>query len=332
MKIAVFFSDSPFASYAQSQGFPQILERMGHTVTAIGIPPTKQVKRSDAERINKPIDDCELVIVSGPEHLQGWINQFYPQWKTLKMPKVAYYHESMHAREDYQIDFSQYSGLYDFHCFPDADDAEKYKGLHLPLGVDTEMFTHWKKCGTCGGYAYICPECEVAGGFDTILQKRDIDCAFVGLMYPKRQRFAEALQPHLNGLNVRIANGSILVQDIDGINGRKSAELLAETYRRIKVFVAFPSLCNVLVAKILESMASGCYLVAPKQPVDLVNYAAYDDPKGCADAIRAALADSEMRERVARAGVQEVSQNHQMQSRFEKIFQLIGAKAECASV
>ena len=96
---------------------------------------------------------------------------------------------------------------------------------------------------------------------------------------------------------------------------RRSMELLAETYRRIKVFVTFPSLSNVLVAKVLESMACGCRLVAPKQPVELAGYGPYQGPFECAAQIRKAL-DSDVRSDLAR---------HRMENRFEQIFAKVGA-------
>lgn len=305
MKIATFYSDSPFASWAQSRGFAAVLRRMGHEVVDIPIPPTQRVTVSQVARINKPIEDCELILVSGPEHLRDWINQFYPQWNTLKAPKVGWYHESF-IREDYSLNYENFRSMFDYHVFPDKDDAGKYKGEWLPLGVDTEMF--W-----CGNPP----------------DGRNIDCAFIGLMYPKRQRFYEELKPFLKGIPLRVANGNILVHDFDGINLERSTELLAETYRRIKVFVAFPSVCNVLVAKILESMASGCYLVAAEQP-GIKNYAKYSDAKECAKEIREALELAPYRERIARAGCDETHQNHRMELRFQKIFQLIGEK-QCES-
>jgi hypothetical protein len=139
MKIAAFYSDSPFAGWVQAEGFADVLRRMGHEVVPIPVPPVSQVSREQAERINKPIDDCDLVLVSGPEHLRKWIRTFYKHWDSLKMPKVGWYHESF-VREDYSLDYKTFEGMFDFHFFPDKADAEKYKGEWLPLGVDTEMF------------------------------------------------------------------------------------------------------------------------------------------------------------------------------------------------
>jgi hypothetical protein len=97
-------------------------------------------------------------------------------------------------------------------------------------------------------------------------------------MYPKRARFVNELAPHLGDIKIAYRTScqserglipAIGVWDFDGLNVRRSMQLLAETYRRIKVFVTFPSLSNVLVAKVLESLACGCILGAPKQPVTL---------------------------------------------------------------
>lgn len=316
MKIAAFFSDSPFASWGQSKGFAAVLRRMGHEVVDIAIPPTNKVTRSQVERINKPIDDCELILVSGPEHLKDWINQFYPQWSTLRAPKVGWYHESF-VREDYSLNYENFRSMFDFHFFPDKDDAEKYGGTHLPLGVDVEMFSDIDRTS-----------------YEPLEHRpfRDIDCAFIGLMYPKRARFYEELKPHLKGLNLRVANGNVVVHDLDGLNVERTAQLMAETYRRIKVFVSFPSVCNVLVAKILESMACGCYLVAPEQPVALNNYAGYKSAKDCAKAIREALALQPYREKIARAGCEEVYRDHRMELRFEKLFAIAGVAQELTAV
>ena len=297
MRIAAFYSDSPFAGWVQAEGFCDVLKRMGHDVVSIGVPPVSKISKGDAAKINKPIASCDLAIVSGPEHLRKWIEAFYPNWKELTMPKVAWYHESF-VREDYKLNYSDYEGMFDFHFFPDRDDAEKYKGDFLPLGVDTEIFK------------------------PAPVVERDIPVAFIGLMYPKRARFVEELKPHLGGTDLQLRCAiqsekgiipSISVFDFDGLNVRKSMHLLAETYRRIKVFVTFPSVSNVLVAKVLESMACGCALVAPPQPVDL-QYFKYEGAYQCAQMIRKAL------ERPAVS----YPHGHEMENRFDQIFQKVG--------
>jgi glycosyl transferase family 1 len=313
VKIAAFFSDSPFASWTQSRGFAAVLQRMGHEVVDVPIPAgykeMRQIKRTLVERVNKPIDGCELIIVSGPEHLQRWIQQFYPQWAKLKVPKVGWYHESFHAREDYQMNYEAFREHYNFHIFPDVDDAAKYKGEFLSLGVDTEMFQPHM----------------IDGQYGTIPQERDIDCAFIGLMYPKRQRFAQALGPHLNGLEIRIA--TVLAQDLDGVSVQKTAEILAGEYRRIKILTAFPSLSNVLVAKPLEAGACGCAVIV-SQSHGLENVVTYDEsrPETLAEKARFLLANPSECERISQALCEEVHTKHRMEMRFERIFEIAGVK------
>lgn len=300
MNIAAFYSDSPFAGWVQAEGFADVLKRMGHNVIAIAVPTVTRISSEQAARINKPIEGCDLVIVSGPEHLRKWIEAFYPNWNSLKCPKAGWYHESF-VREDYSLDYAKFDGMFDYHFFPDRNDAEKYGGEWLPLGVDAEMF-------------------HPGDGV------RDIDIGFIGLMYPKRARFVEELTPHLGDLTISYMTAfqserglvpAINVFDADGLNIRRSMELLAETYRRIKVFVTFPSLSNVLVAKVLESMASGCRLVAPKQPVTLGDYFPYDSASDCASQIKRALENPVN-------GVDEILEHHRMEFRLEQILRRAG--------
>ena len=317
MRIAAFYSDSPFAGWVQCEGFVDVLKRMGHDVVGIAVPPTTQVTQAMADKVNKPIDDCDMVIVSGPEWLRKWIQAFYPNWAKLKCPKVAWYHESF-VREDFTLDYKNFEGMFDFHFFPDRADAEKYKGEFLPLGVDTGMFN-------------VCA-----------LDERDIEVGFIGLMYPKRAEFVRELTPHLGDIQIKYMSAcqserglipAIGVWDADGLNIRRSMLMLAETYRRIKVFVTFPSMSNVLVAKVLESMACGCELVAPNQPIQLQDYWAYQGAYRCAEQIRHALkcANTPENQRLSVNPSKQVQQ-HRMEFRFEQIFKKAGVCASSSQV
>jgi len=302
MRIAAFYSDSPFAGWVQCEGFADVLKRMGHDVVAIPVPPITQVTKAIADRVNKPIDDVDMVIVSGPEWLRKWIQHFYPGWDKLKCPKVGWYHESF-VRDDFTLKYEDYERMFDFHFFPDKSDAEKYGGEFLPLGVDAEIFNRTTGC---------------------FYPERDIEVGFIGLMYPKRAEFVKELTPHLGDIKIRYMTAcqserglipAIGVWDADGLNIRRSMHLLAETYRRIKVFVTFPSLSNVLVAKVLESMACGCQLVAPKQPVELHGYFPYEGAYQCAQAIRNAC-------EVPFA--QNDALSYRMENQFSQIFAKVG--------
>ena len=272
---------------------------MGHDVVEIAVPPVKSIGKAKADAINKPIEDCDAAIVSGPEHLERWIKTFYPHWDSYSFPKIAWYHESF-IREDYSLDFSDYERRYTHHFFPDARDAEKFKGEHLSLGIDTDIF------------------------HDLRTQPRDVEVAFIGLLYEKRARFLEEVKPHLGDIKVRVASGNVLVQDLDGINVEKSTELLADQYRRIQVFVTFPSLSNVLVAKVLETMACGCTLVAPTQPVHLEKYYAYETPAECAKQIKRALTNP-----IGACAAKE-AKKHSIESRFETLLEKAGLQCVTA--
>lgn len=298
MRIAAFYSNSPFAGWVQCEGFVDVLKRMGHDVVGIGVPPVTKITKEEAARINKPISDCDLIIVSGPEHLRKWIQYFYKDWGKLTIPKVGWYHESF-VREDYSLNYADFEPMFDFHFFPDPDDAKKFKGDWLPLGVDTEMF--WSGDN-----------------------ERDIEVGFIGLMYPKRAKFVEELSSHLGDIKIKYMTAcqserglipAIGVWDADGLNIRRSMELLSDTYRRIKVFVTFPSLSKVLVAKVLESMACGCVLVAPKQPVELSGYLYYENAGQCAEMIR--VANVTVNPEISAYG-------HRMELRFDHIFEKVG--------
>jgi hypothetical protein len=261
------------------------------------------------------------LLVSGPEHLGPWIKQFYKGWDGLKIPKVGWYHESF-VREDYSLNFEDYKPWLDFHFFPDKDDAAKYQGEFLPLGIDTKMF-HPGDLASSGTLDYA----DTHGGPRHCYPERDVPCAFIGLMYPKRERFYREVMKHVRGIDMRVCNGTITVSDLDGINVEKSTELLASQYRRIQVFVTFPSLSNVLVAKVLESMASGCILVAPRQPIELHNYCPYEGTQECAQQIAYALANASPM--LGELAAKEATE-HAMELRFEQLFQKVGI-TQCVS-
>jgi hypothetical protein len=246
VKIACFYGDNPLASWMLSRGLPAVLRRMGHEVIDIPTLGGSKIARADAERINKPItSDIDLIIVSGPEYLLSWIKTFYPNWKGLNIPKACWYHES-ELRDDRVADFSKIAPYFDFNFMPNKGDAEKYSAEHLPVGVDTEMFSEY-------GPRY-------KGNF--IPATRTIDVAFLGTLYDKREAFLRALLPHLG--NIKLVVGQALVKDIEGINLVKSVELLASEYRRIKILLNLPTLSHVLVSKVLEAAACGCLVLTPE--------------------------------------------------------------------
>src|SRR5207247_6391956 len=92
---------------------------------------------------------------------------------------------------------------------------------------------------------------------------RDMENAFVGLMYPKRQRFIEQLRPHL--MDIPLVVGNIQVQDRGGaVEPRATVAAYAGVLRRIRLLVNFPTLSQLLVTKIFEAAACGAGVVTPQ--------------------------------------------------------------------
>jgi hypothetical protein len=320
VKIAVFYSDSPWASWSLSQGLPLVIERMGHDVLSAPFPPSTKITKAQEEAIRaklptaEQLKACDLILVCGPEHLKEWIKHYYREWKQIQTPKAGWYHEDMvRLASEHRILYDSITPLIDFHFMPNAIDAEKYKAEWVPVGVDTEMFCRKQFSGSSREYWEY--------------PARDIDCAFIGLLYEKRKKFLEQFQLYINGIDFKV--GHVIVQDLDGINIQKSAELLAETYSRTKVLVNFPSLSNVLVSKVLEAAACGSYVVSARQDgVDSPASSLYpaDAPNIAADQVRHALNCESMRQEHARKSCEYVRRNHRMELRLEKIFQSVGVQ------
>lgn len=309
-----------------------MIARMGHEVIAAGFPPTNKITKAQEEAIRatlptvEALKTCDLILVCGPEHLKEWIKHFYPTWKSVNTPKAGWYHEDMgRLASEHLISYDNIAPLIDFHFMPNKIDAEKYKAEWVPVGVDTEMFQpcpFWPT-GNCKCSTSWADDCYI-----NVNGKRDIDCAFIGLLYEKRKKFLEHFQPYMNGIDFR--TGNVMVQDLGGINIEKSAELLAETYRRIKVLVNFPSLSNVLVSKVLEAAACGCYVVSARQDgVESPAAAIYpaDAPNIAADQVRHALNYEPLRQEEARKSCEMVHEKHRLELRLETIFQCVGVTA-----
>lgn len=337
MKIAVFFSDSPWASWSLSQGLPRVIARMGHEVISMGFPPTNKINKAqdDAIRAKLPtieaLKACDLIMVCGPEHLKEWIKHYYPDWKNILTPKAGWYHEDMQRlASEHKIAYEQVAPLIDFHFMPNRVDAEKYKAEWVPVGVDTQMFNPFPDEA-----AHRRDRFPDQGEMEAAEQyhgehyfRRDIPAAFIGLLYDKRKRFLEQFQPYMKGIDFKV--GNVMVQGLDGIEIEKSAQLLAETYRRIKVLVNFPSLSNVLVSKVLEAAACGCYVVSARQDgVESPAGALYpaDAPNIAADQVRHALNSEPFRQTQARKSCEAVHANHRLELRLETIFQCVGVNA-----
>src|SRR5712671_7274715 len=128
---------------------------MGHQVTKCPIVPADtKISRSKFPNL----DDHGMALVSGPEYIGKHFRALYPE---RKIPSVAWMHESV-EREDYgMLDVDAIKRTADVIFCPARQDT-KYGFEFIPFGVDTAMF-----------YSSEAP--------------RDIELAFIGMIYPKRQ-------------------------------------------------------------------------------------------------------------------------------------------------
>lgn len=248
MKIAVFYPRSLYSAWSVSEGIVDTLKRMGHEPLNCGVDPQqKEISRSQFPSFDA-LKECDLVLVSGPEHLREYIAALYPDFKKLKTKKVCWWHETV-EREDYgKMPSGEFNAPYDVAFTPAAQD-EKYGMKWLPFGVDTEMFKSEEIFHGVIGMPY-----GVIGR-----PARTHGAVFVGLLYGPRAEFVKK-----HGLESLIKFGACQVQDIDGVNIRKSVELYASELRRSRVLVNLPTLCRHAVTKLFEGAACGCAVLTHK--------------------------------------------------------------------
>lgn len=336
MKIAVLYPNNPLCSWNMARGLVNTLRRMGHEPLSIPMPTARETSETQLAMFHKSVTSlevikrCDLAIVSGPEHIGPWIDAAWGiyEWKNLGIPRAAWLHESL-FREDQNIDFDAIKNFADEWFVPAMQDVEYLdqecfaKGLAhwLPFGVDTEVFR-------------ACPECDSTKPHDHWFRRQqDIPIAFLGLMYPKRQIFLQALSRH-DHPPLKIAQ--VAVQDLDGYNYEKSVELYAQSLRRIKVFFNLPAMSRLLVGKVYEALACGTFLLTPMLPPEggvSKNMLPFNSPEHLiyyrssnlgyvAQLLRewSSSEKDEERERIAEAGCREVHEKHSLAVRFEQMF------------
>jgi glycosyltransferase involved in cell wall biosynthesis len=304
MKIAVFYPRSLYSAWSVSEGIVDTLERMGHEVLNCGIDPqTTKLSRKDFPSVDE-LNACDLVLVSGPEHLRNFIIRLYPEWAKVSTKKVGWWHETV-ERSDYgRLPVEQINSAYDV-CFTPAAQDEKYGMKWLPFGVDAGIF--------CG-----CLMCKGDADGHIGRQKRDRGAIFVGLLYGPRAEFVKK-----HGLQTLIKFGACKVEDLDGVNVRKSVELYASELRRSKILVNLPSLCRHAVTKISEGAACGAVVVTHKVEDErnhiLKSGVFYESGDQLREILSSLLSDDSKREEIALAQCEEVHAHHRLDQRLETI-------------
>lgn len=350
-KIAIFYPFNVFASHYALGGYVDCLRRMGHTVLDCRLP-GNQIQ--DMVRVCKSLPEidelntCDVVISSFHEYVVPWLNAVYgfERWTTLKVPVIARFDESM-DRMDLGLpqrlpELKQWAKYF---SFPAAQDAEKYGGQWLPFGADTTIFkpdfhrfeNHiggarciWCNTGIDGAGRECKPVPSRDGRFYQPWKKYDL--GFIGSLYEKRQEYLFKLAPFLPD-TVTFHHGTVLCQDVGGVLPHETTALLAENYRRFKVFFCLPPMSKLLVCKVFEVMACGTFVMYPRMPGGFSKnnifknneHIVFYDPgylKQNAKDIERFIQDDEAREKIARAGCELVHREYTLEKMFEKLLDL----------
>ncbi|HEY6465520.1 MAG TPA: glycosyltransferase [Candidatus Acidoferrales bacterium] len=308
MKLACFYPGSLYCAWSLSSGLVDTLERMGHELLAVPIAGTENSIRREgraAAQLNRAayptiaqLRECDGILLSGPEHMQPELATLYPDWNEIDVPKVSWLHETV-EREDYgRLPIESIKQL--AHAtFTPAFQDQKFGMEWLPFGVDTHVFK---------------PDWNV---------RKEFDAAFIGLMYPKRTQFMQALRPYLGGIEILHCN--IQVADLGGVRIRDSAMLYADNLRRIKVFVNLPTLCQHTVTKVYEVVACGTFLITPAiaECRNFDNLQAHfylpNRPDQLAQSIRFCLEHEDERNEATRACCEQVHRLHRLDLRCETL-------------
>jgi spore maturation protein CgeB len=325
MKITVFYPQSQGTAWSMQEGIARTLRFMGHEVLTGITPVDKSATEQRLEAVRKqlpPIQEvqtCDLVIVSGPEHIGPWLQAVYGayEWKNLGVPKAAWLHESCHR--DYDIQFDGIKVFGDHFFFPAIQDAEFHdqepfaaeRSHWLPLGVDTDVFSPDRG-------------------------PHDHNVGFIGLLYERRQKYLMGLaRHHIPPIRV----GQVMIQDINGFDALGSALRLAASYSRIKVFLNLPAMSGMLVSKVYEVMACRTFLLSPELSPEqgpdnmrlfesgkhLIYYRPSNLPYLAQLLTEWSSPEKhDEREAIALAGMTEVREKHSLELRMQQMFAFMG--------
>ena len=358
LNIAVFYPKTPFAAWSICGGIVDTLKRMGHTVIDAPTPPNPNrdsipvhlIERIKADLPTiEALNKCDLIIVSGPEHIACWIDCCYGvyEWKNaVTTVKAGMYHESQNRSDGGEIDFTQVGWVSNFHFFPAAQDAEFFDQEHLykdrcwwsPFAVDTSIFKPH-----CYGLNLTIDD-VITGKGGTINSgpsDKKYDTLFLGSIYGLRAKWLEQLG-QFNHPPIKI--GRCHYEDANGADIRKIAEMMAEDIRRAKVFFNLPPLSMLDVTKVMEVMACGTFLLTPEMPTlhrahlnnvlftDKVHLERYD-PRLKAQVARRLNEwqkpeNEAEREKIARAGCEEVHAKHSLEVRLTWLLDKCGLKVQ----
>lgn len=326
MRIALFYPKNFYASWYSLGGYVKTLQRMGHVVVDCWLP-GNEVRALEEVSSRLPIieqlNECDCIISAFHEYTQPWLAGIYGResWDRLKVPVIARFDESF-DRGDLGLPMRwEELKLWATHfSFPAHQDAKRFGGQFLPFGSDTTMFN--------------------LGGLLPFRKKYDL--GFIGSMYPLRMNYVQKLAPLLPQ-ELTFNCGVVMVQDISGVCEIESTELLARNYSQIRIFFCLPPMSHLLVAKVVDVMACGTFVMYPKLPGDARRnnevfehgkhtvYYEYGRMADNAKQIKYYLEHVDEREGIAAAGYKYVRQNFRLDQMLEKLLEPVASK-NCADL
>jgi hypothetical protein len=316
MKIGLFYTWNVLGGWGACGGYSEVLARMGHDVVEYAFPGNPmpnsdyQAHVKTAPGLNQ-LNGCDIILSLHHEYVQPWLENVYNYeevWKKIRPPIVARLDESM-DRWDLKLelrhgDLRKWCSML---TYPAAQDAEKYGAPWIPHAVDTNMFR---------------------GDASTV---KRYEVGFIGSLYHQRRHYLQYLADAL-GSSVKVVNvGQVLCQDLSGLRGRETMQLLAENYRQIKLFFCLPPISRLTVVKVFEVMACGTFVMCPRFPgAAEKNTALFKDGEEVvyydigqfidnARQITDWLFSDKKREQVATAGAERVRRYHTYERMFTEL-------------
>lgn len=317
MKIVLYYPFNMYAGWYTIGGYQNALKRLGHDVLVCALP-GNNVQNVDAVRLDAPtlkqLNEADVVLSTYHEYVQPWLKAIYgfERWSSIKTPIVARFDESM-DRSDLGLptrvpELLQWADAY---SFPTVQDAKRWGGQWDPYGADLEVF-------------------HPPTNDDPSL--KIFDLGFIGTMYQVRLQYLQGLSSCLN--DVTFHCGPVVVQDLRGVLGVESTVLMADNYRRIKIFFCLPGIAKMILAKVFDVMACGTFVMCPglygdakenmsifENERDLVYYEQGYMVKN-ADQIHYYLCHDAEREKIARNGAQRIRQAFTIEAMLKKILEL----------
>lgn len=251
MKVALFHPHNTLGGWVAVGGYRAALERMGHEVLD-AVLPGNTVANVDVVRSTLPtivaLAGCDVIISAFHEYTAPWLEALYgfEAWKPLINKTVARFDESMD-----RMDLGLPGRLPELmkwalrHAFAAAQDARKYKGDWIPFSADTEMFSAERG-----------------------MSEKPYDVAFIGSLYPLRRKYLEHLARFADGTRFNVCD-NVGLHRLDGAAEPESTMLLAEEYRKVKIFFCLPTISRLFASKAFEVMACGTFVMHPQLPGEL---------------------------------------------------------------